>query len=85
MAYSIFFNKKGKKFISGLNQSQRDRIKKKLLSFSENPFTGDIKKVKGKEDVFRLRIGDYRVLYILDNKEKSIYIAKIDKRGRIYR
>lgn len=85
MAYSIFFNKKVKKFISELNQSQRDRIKGKLLSFAKNPFTGDIKKVKGKEDVFRLRIGDDRVLYILDNKEKSIYVVKIDKRSRIYR
>ncbi|MFZ2410140.1 MAG: type II toxin-antitoxin system RelE/ParE family toxin [Candidatus Methanoperedens sp.] len=85
MAYSIFFNKKVKKLISELNKSQKDRIKEKLLSFAENPFTCDIKKIKGKEDIFRLRIGDYRVLYIFDNKEKSIYVVKIDKRSRIYR
>jgi mRNA interferase RelE/StbE len=85
MAYSIFFNKNVKQFISGLNKEQRYRIRDKLLSFAENPFTKDIKKVKEKEDVFRLRIGDFRVLYILDSKEKSIYIVKIDKRSKVYR
>lgn len=85
MAYTILFNKNVRKFISELNQSQKDRIRDKLLAFAENPSTGDIKKVKGKEGVFRTRIGKFRVLYILDTKEKSIYIVKIDKRGRIYR
>ncbi len=85
MAYSLLFNKNVKKFISELNQSQKDRIRDKLLAFAENPFTGDIKKVKEKENVFRLRIGKLRVLYILDTEEKSIYIVKIDKRGRVYR
>ncbi len=85
MAYSLLFNKNVKKFISELNQSQKDRIRDKLLAFAENPFTGDIKKVKEKENVFRLRIGKLRILYILDTEEKSIYIVKIDKRGRVYR
>ena len=55
------------------------------LSFSKNPFEGDIKKVKGKKDVFRLRIGDFIILYILDDKEKSLYIVKIDYRKTAYR
>lgn len=85
MVYSLFFHKKVKKFISELDHSQKDRMKEKLVSFAENPFVGDIKKVKGKKDVFRLRIGDFRILYILDNKEKSIYIVKIDYRKTAYR
>ena len=32
-----------------------------------------------------VRIGDYRVLYLLDRKEKEIYVVKIDKRSRVYR
>jgi len=85
MGYSLFFHKKVKKFISELDHSQKDRVKEKLVSFAENPFVGDIKKVKGKKDVFRLRIGDFRILYILDDKEKSIYIVKIDYRKTAYR
>lgn len=85
MGCSLFFNKKVKKFISELNSSQKDRVKEKLVCFAENPFLGDIKKVRGKKDVFRLRIGDFRILYILDDKETSIYIVKIDYRKTAYR
>lgn len=85
MSYSLLFNKKVKKFISELDRFQKDRVKEKLISFAENLFAGDIKKVKGKKDVFRLRIGDFRILYILDDKERSIYIVKIDYRKTAYR
>lgn len=85
MSYSIYFNNIIRKFIEGLDESHKERIKEKLLSLSENPFPGDVKKVKGKENVYRLRIGEYRVLYILNRKEKEIYVVKIDKRSRVYR
>jgi mRNA-degrading endonuclease RelE of RelBE toxin-antitoxin system len=48
-------------------------------------YVGDIKKVRGKKDVFRLRIGDFRILYILDDNERSIYIVKFDYRKTAYR
>jgi len=85
MGYSLFFHKKVKKFISELDYSQKDRVKEKLVYFAQNPYVGDIKKVKGKKDVFRLRIGDFRILYILDDKERSLYIVKIDFRKTAYR
>jgi mRNA interferase RelE/StbE len=85
MGYSLFFHKKVKKFISELDHSQKDRVKEKLVSFAENPYVGDIKKVRGKKDVFRLRIGDFRILYIFDDKERSIYIVKFDYRKTAYR
>ena len=85
MIYSLLFHKKVKKFISELENSQKNRLKEKLVSFAENPFVGDIIKVKGKKDVFRLRIGDFRILYIQDDKERSIYIVKLDYRKTAYR
>ena len=66
MGYSLFFHKKVKKFISELDHSQKDRVKEKLVSFAENPYVGDIKKVRGKKDVFRLRITEKR---LIDNTE----------------
>jgi len=85
MVYSLLFHKNVKKFISGLEHSQKNRVKEKLLSFAENPFVGDIIKVKGKKDVFRLRVGEFRIMYIQDNKERAIYIVKIDYRKTAYR
>lgn len=85
MGYSIYFNRRIKKFLEKLDKSQKERIRTRLLSLSNDPFIGDVKKVEGRENVYRVRIGDYRVLYILDRKEKEIYVVKIDKRSRVYR
>ena len=85
MGYSIYFNRRIKKLLERLDKSQKERIRTRLLSLSKDPFIGDVKKVEGRENVYRVRIGDYRVLYLLDRKEKEIYVVKIDNRSRVYR
>ncbi|HEC56971.1 MAG TPA: type II toxin-antitoxin system RelE/ParE family toxin [Candidatus Syntrophoarchaeum butanivorans] len=85
MEYSIYFNRDVKKFLERLDRLQKERIKTKLLSLSRDPFIGDVKKVQGRENVYRVRIGDFRVLYLVNHEEKEIYVVKIDKRSRVYR
>ena len=85
MKYSIYFKKSTKKFLDRLDKIQKKRIKERLLILSDNPFPENVKTVVGMENVLRLRIGDFRLLYILDRKEKEIYVVKIDKRSRVYR
>ena len=63
MKYDIFFNKKAKKFIQNQSKSQQIRI---MNGISELPLRGDIKPLAGKKNVFRLRIGDYRIIYELN-------------------
>lgn len=57
------------------------RIVKKINELSENPYSKDIKKLKGIEG-FRLRIGDYRVIF--DIESEIIVILKIGHRKNIY-
>ncbi|HJH29626.1 MAG TPA: type II toxin-antitoxin system RelE/ParE family toxin [Methanosarcinaceae archaeon] len=85
MKYSIYFKKGTKKFLDRLDKIQKKRIKERLLILSDNPFPENVKTVVGMENVLRLRIGDFRLLYILDRNEKEIYVVKIDKRSRVYR
>lgn len=67
--------------IEKLESSVSRRIVKKVEELSENPFSKDIKKLKGSND-FRLRIGDYRVIFSIDNK--IIQILKVGHRKNIY-
>ena len=46
-----------------------------------NPFVGDIKKLKGIENVWRRRIGNYRIIFEIFSQEKIIYIYDIQRRG----
>ena len=57
------------------------RILKKVEELSENPFSKDIKRLQGSED-FRLRVGDYRVIFFIE--QNIIHILKVGHRKNIY-
>ena len=44
----------------------------------------DAKTIVGHHGVFRIRIGDYRALYRINNADKKVVIIKLDKRSRVY-
>jgi len=52
---------------------------------SENPFPKGCIKLSGVENVYRLRVGDYRVLYELLPGKGAILVVKIDHRRRVYK
>lgn len=65
----------------------RERIEKRLKKLAEVPIPSDAKFItrdKDGESVFRCRIGDYRALYKVTEKQKIVLVTKIDKRPRIY-
>ena len=71
------------KFLDKCKYDLRERVLNKIKLLAENPFPSECKRVKGrKEKTFRIRIGDYRVLYsVLEN---DLVIQDIDKRSRVY-
>lgn len=58
----------------------------KILKLQEDPFPPETERVEGYkgEKIFRVRVGDCRILYMVRYEDKSIFIAKVDKRGRVY-
>jgi len=54
-----------------------------LEALQANPFEQDIRKIEGKKDIFRGRIGDFRYYFRLIRKSKSIEILLFEKRGSI--
>ena len=44
----------------------------------------DIKKLKGHSDLFRLRVGEYRIIYSVDNGELVVVVIDAGNRGEIY-
>ncbi|MCD6455879.1 MAG: type II toxin-antitoxin system RelE/ParE family toxin [Methanophagales archaeon] len=49
-----------------------------------NPVIHDTKTVEGSKGLFRVRVGDYRILYEVDYKNNLLGIIKIDKKPRVY-
>ncbi|WP_290596660.1 MULTISPECIES: type II toxin-antitoxin system RelE family toxin [unclassified Archaeoglobus] len=82
MRYEIFLSRQARKFLDRLDVTTRSRIAEKLKLLSDNPFALPYKKIKDRENTYRIRIGDFRVIYVVRGNE--IRVLKIDKRERVY-
>ncbi|HLF53851.1 MAG TPA: type II toxin-antitoxin system RelE/ParE family toxin [Candidatus Nanoarchaeia archaeon] len=67
--------------LNKLEASISQRIFKKVDELADNPFSKDIKRLKG-SDHFRLRVGDYRVIFSIEGN--LIIILKVGHRKHIY-
>ncbi|GAI91672.1 unnamed protein product, partial [marine sediment metagenome] len=60
-------------------------ISNKISSLAENPYPEGYKKLKGSENDYRIRIGNYRIVYSIYNEILTIEVIKISHRKDIYR
>ena len=65
----------------------RVQFRDKVESIVGNPYGqhSNVTRLRGRESSFRLRFGDWRVVYVLDDERKVLLVAKIDRRGQVYR
>lgn len=74
----IHYSKQAIKFLKKQDSSTRNRIKKAI----NNLPSGDVKRLQG-SGCYRLRVGDYRIVF--DKDGNIIFIIKIDSRGQVYK
>lgn len=79
--YRFIIKKPAKKFIDGLPINERRRI---VDAIERLPDSGDIKRLQGHSDLFRLRVGPYRVIYTVDNGQFVVCVIDAGNRGQIY-
>lgn len=85
MTFRIEYSSHAKKFLRKCEKALSARIINVIEPLQEKPITHDTKKVEGSENLLRIRVGDYRVLYEIDYPMKLVGIVKIDKRPHAYR
>ena len=61
------------------------RIGKKIDSLAENPRPPGVEKLSGREDSYRVRVGDYRIIYRIHDKVLLIVIVEVGHRREVYR
>jgi mRNA interferase RelE/StbE len=82
--YKITVSKSAVKELSKLPGEITTRVLKVILKLSDNPRPAGSKKLKGGSDNWRIRIGDYRVVYAIDDKILIVDIRKVGHRKEIY-
>lgn len=82
MKYHIILKKPAKKFIDRLPKDEKQRV---VDAIEKLPDGEDIKPMKGHRDLLRLRVGEYRIIYSVDNGELTVYVMGAGNRGQIYK
>ena len=69
--------------IESLDLETQEKILAELEGLQTDPFSGDVKRIKGKKDIFRLRSGKFRVYFRVLFSSRLIEILLFDQRGAI--
>lgn len=81
MKYRIMIQKSAEKFLKKQNKKTQERL---LEAIYKLPQGMDVKKLRG-HDLYRMRVGNIRILYTVDDVIKVISVEEIDTRGDVYK
>lgn len=86
MRYTLLIKKQAKKALQNLTRTDRNRIAEKIKLLGDNPDNPilDVKPLQG-EPYYRLRVGQWRIIFDRDDEVKIIAIEKIKPRGGAYK
>jgi len=84
LSYKIFIKRSAQKSLAKIDKKNREKIIETIYNLEGNPRPENCKKLKGREG-WRIRIGNYRVIYEIDEKEKRINVLFIGHRQLIYK
>ena len=85
VAYELTFARSARKELERLSQPLRMRVFRRIESLATNPRPAGCRKLEGAEDLWRIRIGDYRVIYSVDDKRRLVDISAVRHRSDVYR
>lgn len=83
-AYRIEFSPHARRELFSLSDSIQKRIDQKILALSLNPRPPGVKKLKGFENRWRIRAGDYRVIYEIVDDRLIVLVVQIAHRREVY-
>ncbi len=83
--YEVVFSRSGAKLTRSLPKSHRERLRRILEAMKDNPFSQPYRKIRGETNLYRIRLGGFRVLYEIDDQMKRVVVLKVDKRSRVYK
>ncbi len=85
MAYKIVFARSALKQLGKLPAAIKQRVANFLPLLQENPRPPQCKKLKGQGNTYRLRFGDYRLIYEITEKTKSVHVLRCLHRREVYK
>jgi len=85
MGYEIVYKPSAEKSFAKLTNDAQKRIFSAVQELAENPRPPGVKKLKAVVDLYRIRVGDYRIVYSIEDKQRKILVLTIGHRRDVYR
>lgn len=83
--YRIELKASARNSLAKIPQPHRQRIATKINRLAENPRPRGVEKLAGKTPLYRIRVGDYRVIYEIRDAVLLVLVVRIGGRGDVYR
>ena len=85
MPYTVIIENKAQKEFLKLSPPHGNSVNKAIEKLENVPRPSGVKKLSGTKDGYRVRVGDHRILYTIDDRRKVITIYRIRHRREVYR
>jgi mRNA interferase RelE/StbE len=82
--YNVQLARSARKELESLDKSIVVRIFARLVALSDDPRPPGCKKLRGANDLWRVRVGDYRVIYAISDRERVVDVSAIHHRSDAY-
>ncbi len=83
-SYSVYTTSRADRQLERLDSEVRDRILAVILALGDDPHPVGSTKLKGR-DGYRIRVGDYRALYLVDEENREVTVYRVAHRREVYR
>ncbi|CAF23714.1 type II toxin-antitoxin system RelE family toxin [Candidatus Protochlamydia amoebophila] len=84
MKYELFVNPRVEKALSKIDKHMALKIRNNIRSLAANPRPLGVKKIKGNDNAYRIRVGDYRIIYEIYDSKILILIVNVGHRKEVY-
>lgn len=85
MTYTILLLPAAEREWRKLSPPIRKRVNRALLTLEDNPRPSGVVKLSGSTNRWRIRVGDYRIIYRIDDAAREVLILRIAHRRQVYR
>jgi len=85
MSYKLVLKRSAEKELLALPKNQAFKVKEAIEGLADDPRPNGCKKMTGRTDDYRIRVGSYRVIYSVSDKEVTVKVIKIGHRKDVYR
>ena len=83
--HEVEVSRTAEKQLRKLPRDVQERVVRRMLLLAEDPFPQGARKLAGYDDVYRVRVGRYRILYSVWQRRMVIIILKVGQRKDVYR